>query len=219
MISALRVLVVDGQPGAREGVRQMVEGSGGMVVAEAGTSRETLKLLAEHRPHLAIVDLGEKAPGGAEMTARIKRSDPSTRVLILSGSDTADDVTEALKAGADGYLLKDAIEAELALALRAMSAGDKYLSPRISRHVVEALRGSEATQAKEPPLSARQREVLQMMAGGRTMKEIAFTLGVSVKTVETHRARIMERLDIRDLPGLVVYAIQQGLIDLDARRK
>jgi DNA-binding NarL/FixJ family response regulator len=214
----LRILIVDDHPIVRDAIRMVVERiADAQVVAEAGDGRAAIDLAALHKPDLAIVDIGMKVMNGIEATARIKEESDSTRVLILSGHSSADFVLRSLKAGADGYLLKDSAPAELKNAISAVMAGDTYLSPAISKHVIAGLR--EELEPQGPPgtevLSARQCDVLRMIAQGKNTKEMAFALQVSTKTVETHRARIMERLDIHDLAGLVVYAIRNGVIDIN----
>jgi DNA-binding NarL/FixJ family response regulator len=217
MMAALRIILVDDHPIMRDGIRLVVERvAQATVVGEAADGPEAITLAALHKPDLAIVDIGMKGMSGIETTAHIKEQSPSTRVLILSGHSSAEYVIRALKAGAEGYLVKDSAPTELKAAIDAVIAGHTYLSPQVSKHIVAALRerdvkGVSASEA----LSARQLGILRMIAAGKSTKEIAFELGVSTKTVETHRARIMDRLDIHDIAGLVVYAMKSGLIDTE----
>jgi DNA-binding NarL/FixJ family response regulator len=221
-MARLRVLVVEDHPMMRDAIRNVIEAdTDARVVAEADNGRDAIALAARHKPDLAIMDIALKEMGGIEATARINEQTPSTRVLILSGFSGADVVIRSLAAGARGYLVKDsAAAAELKTAIDAIMAGDTYLSPPISKHVVAGLldRDKAPIDAGLEVLSGRQREILKMVVGGKSTKEIAFCLHLSAKTVETHRARMMERLKIRDIPGLVVYAIRRGLIDIDAPR-
>jgi DNA-binding NarL/FixJ family response regulator len=144
------------------------------------------------------------------------RDHPRARVLVLSMHTSKEYVQQALRAGARGYLLKDAAPAELELAIRAVARGEIYLSPAVSRHVVEGyVRGEVAAAGPLEGLTPRQREILQLVAEGNTSRDIARQLGVSVNTVETHRAQLMERLGIHDLAGLVRYAIRVGLVSPD----
>ena len=167
-----------------------------------------------HLPRGAT-DIGMKELNGIEAAAIIARNNPSVRVIILSMHDTHDFVSEALKAGAAGYLLKDAVPLELEFALQAVINGETYLSPKVSRQVVQSyVRPADAEIGLEA-LSPRQREILKAIARGRTTKQIAYDLGLSAKTIETHRAQIMERLDIHDVAGLVRFSIRSGLISVN----
>jgi DNA-binding NarL/FixJ family response regulator len=188
------------------------------VVAEAGNGREAASLANELAPDVVVMDISMKELNGIEATGLIKAQAPGVRVIIVSMHTTEDYVVRAMRAGADGYLVKDAAPLELRMALDALARGEVFVSSRVSAHHVA---GWCVAQAEGGPkesldgLTARQKEILQMIAEGRTTKEIAFALGVSVKTVETHRAAIMERLGIRDVAGLVVHAIRAGLISID----
>jgi DNA-binding NarL/FixJ family response regulator len=153
---------------------------------------------------------------GLDATARIAKEAPRTRVIILSMHSTEEYVVQALRAGAAGYLLKDAGTAELELAVQAVVAGGTYLSPVVSKHVVGGyMRRLDGELVSRPELTPRQREILQLVAEGRTTKEIAQVLGLGVKTVETHRTELMARLKIREVAGLVRYAIRVGLVSAE----
>jgi DNA-binding NarL/FixJ family response regulator len=167
------------------------------------------------------MDITMRELNGIEAMVQILAASPAMHVLILSMHSTEEFVRRAMKAGAHGYLVKDCAPLELPMAIEAVMRGEMYLSPRISRHVVSGLmQGPGGTRADSSieALTPRQREILQLVAEGKSTKEIAFVLGVSGKTVETHRADLMERLAIRDVAGLVVYAIRNGLIDVDQER-
>ena len=183
------------------------------VVAESEDGREALELIGKHRPDVALLDIGMPGLSGLEVAKRAQTESPRTRVLILSMHADASYVTQALRAGVAGYLVKGAAVAELPLAIKSVMNGETYLTPKISRSVVERFL-DDGAQSADPlaGLTSRQREILQLIAEGRTTKEIAGILDVSVKTVETHRARLMERLDIHDVPGLVRFAIRAGLV-------
>jgi DNA-binding NarL/FixJ family response regulator len=218
----LRILLVDDHLLVRAGIRSLVEGIEAMsVIAEASDGREAVALAKAHKPDLVIMDITMKELNGIEAMVQILSQSPSARVLILSMHSTEEFVRRAMKAGAHGYIVKDSAPLELRMAIEAVMRGEIYLSPRISRHVVTGLRqgpGGERPESSMGSLTARQREILQLIAEGKSTKEIAFVLEVSVKTVETHRADLMERLGIRDVAGLVVFAIRNGLIDIDYER-
>jgi DNA-binding NarL/FixJ family response regulator len=161
-----------------------------------------------------------KEMNGIEATAQIKAALPKTQVLILSMHTTEDFVRRALKAGASGYIVKDSAPLELRMAIDAVMRGEHYISSRVSAHLVSGMVEGRAAGEGSPLdfLTPRQREILQMVAEGKSTKEIAFALEVSVKTVETHRATLMDRLGIHDVAGLVVFAIKNGLIDIGGAR-
>ena len=183
------------------------------IVAEAANGREAVELAQRHRPDIVLMDITMKDLNGLDATLRIKQENPAIQVIIVSMHESEDFVAQAFRAGASGYLVKDSAEPELELALSAILRGETYLSPRISRQVVDAFLGrAEAASPTERQLTARQREILQLIAEGHGTKELAFRLGLSIKTVEAHRSQIMKRLDIWDVPGLVRYAIRSGLI-------
>jgi DNA-binding NarL/FixJ family response regulator len=207
----IRVVLADDHNIVRAGLRALLEGLPDVeVVAEAANGRDALAAVAAHRPDVALLDIAMPELNGLEAAARMVKEAPGTRVVILSMHSGESYVAQALKVGVAGYVLKDAFSDELPVLLRSVMRGETYLSPGISKQVVDALRA----RLDEPAeiLTSRQREILQLLAEGKTTKEIAHLLGVSGKTIETHRAQIMDRLDIRDVPGLVKYAIRIGLI-------
>jgi DNA-binding NarL/FixJ family response regulator len=210
----VRILLADDHTLVRAGIRALLDAMAGVtVVGEAGDGREALELIEKHRPDVALLDITMPGLNGLEVAARVPNVSPRTRVVILSMHASEAYVAQALRAGVAGYLLKDAAAAELGLAFTAVARGDTYLSPAISRQVVEALmRGGEPSADPLAALTARQREVLQLVAEGRSNKEMAELLGVGVKTVEMHRTQLMERLGIRDVAGLVRLAIRAGLV-------
>jgi DNA-binding NarL/FixJ family response regulator len=215
----VRVVLADDHALVRAGIRALLQAMEGVaVVGEAENGREALALCRQHSPDLAILDITMHELNGIDAAAQVKAACPATRILMLSMHSSEEFVRRAIKAGANGYLVKDAAPLELAMAVQAVMRDEVYLSPRVSRHLVAGMREAEAGEPRRSSLdalSARQREILQMIAEGKSTKEIAFVLDVSVKTVETHRAAIMERLGIRDVPGLVVYAIRNGLIQIE----
>jgi DNA-binding NarL/FixJ family response regulator len=214
----IRIMLVDDHNLVRAGIRVLVQSiEGAQIIAEAENGREALTLALAHNPDLVIMDISMKELNGIEATANIVAQVPSARVLILSMHAAEEFVRRAMKAGASGYLVKDSAPMELEMAIRAVMNDEIYLSSRVARHVVSSLTEGSAANGETSldALTARQREVLQMVAEGNSTKEIAAALQVSVKTVETHRAAIMERLRIRDVAGLVMYAARNNLILLE----
>lgn len=214
-MSPVRVVLADDHTLVRAGIRSLLESIDGVqVVGESGDGRETLELIAKHRPDVALLDIAMPGLNGIEVAKRTARESPRTKIVILSMHADATYLNQALRAGVSGYLLKGAAVAELPLALQAVMRGETYLTPKISQRVVEGFLSGDGESADDPleGLTTRQREILQLIAEGRSTKEIAALLEVSVKTVETHRTRLMERLDIRDVPGLVRFAIRAGLV-------
>ena len=208
----LRLLLADDHTLVRAGLRALLDGIDGVtVVAEADNGEQAVALAAEQRPDIALLDITMPGMNGLAAAERILREQPGVRVLILSMHAGEEYVSQALKLGVSGYLLKDAATLELQAALEAVSAGATYLSPRLTSQLLQS-RGLQRPEQPGPALTARQVEVLRLLALGRSVKEIAFELNISAKTVETHRAQIMERLGLRDLASLVRYAIRNGLI-------
>ncbi len=212
----IRVLLADDHSLVRAGIRSLLGAMADVqVVAEAASGEEALELAALQQPDVVLMDIAMKGITGLEAAARMREAQPAVRVVILSMHSGEEYVLQALRAGAAGYLLKDAATGELELALRSVMRGESWLSPAVSRQVVEGYVQRSGAEAAPDVLTARQREVLRLVAGGKSTKEIAFFLNLSVKTVETHRAQIMERLGIRDVPGLVRYALRTGLVPPD----
>lgn len=212
----IRVLLAEDHTLVRAGLKALLQKLPDVeVVAEAGTGRQALELAGQHRPEVVLMDIGMKELNGLDATARLVKQFPQTKCIILSMHSAEGYVLQALRAGAVGYLLKDAATIELELAIRAVARGETYLSPGISRHVIDTCVRGPARGEAEPLLSPRQREVLQLIAEGKSTKEIAFSLKLSVKTIETHRAHLMERLGLFDVASLVKYAIRMGLVSAD----
>jgi DNA-binding NarL/FixJ family response regulator len=210
----IRVVIADDHQLFRAGLRMLLETIEGVeVVGEASEGQEALRVVTRLRPRLALVDIAMPGLNGLEVAARIAKELPDCRVIIVSMHTSEEYAVQALRAGAAGYLLKDAARAELELAVSAVARGDTYLSPAMSKHVIADYR-ERLADMPDPlaRLAPRQREVLQLIAEGNTSKEIASKLGLSVRTVESHRAQIMDRLGIRDVPGLVRFAMRVGLV-------
>jgi DNA-binding NarL/FixJ family response regulator len=212
-MAGLRILLVDDHALVRAGMRSLLnEIEGVEVVAEAADGAEALRLAAEQRPDVVLLDIAMKGMNGLDAAARLREQLPLAKVIVLSMHTSEEYVLLALRAGAAGYLIKDSATSELELALKAVARGETYLSPAISRQVVDGYVQRVGAAAAPDPLTPRQREVLKRIAEGRSTKEIAYELKLSVKTVESHRAQIMERLGIRDVAGLVRYAMRAGLV-------
>ncbi len=216
-MTPIRVLLADDHALVRAGMRSLLKAMAQVeVVGEAASGEEALELAARERPDVVLMDIAMKGMSGLEAAARLRERQPEVRVVILSMHAGEEYVLKALRAGAVGYLLKDAATGELELALRSVMRGESWFSPAVSRQVVEGYVQRVGGEPVADALTARQREVLKLVAGGKSTKEIAYALNLSVKTVETHRAQIMERLGIRDVAGLVRYALRTGLVPPDA---
>ena len=221
-MTTIRVILADDHNVVRTGIRALISGDPGIeVVGDADNGRLALQLVRELKPDVALLDISMPEMNGLDAAARIARLEPRCAVVILSMHSSESYVLEALKAGAAGYLLKTASVEELRAAIHAVARGERYLSSAVSKHVIEAaLRGRAADagavgQESISVLTPRQREVLQLIAEGRSTREIAARLHLSEKTVEMHRAQVKERLDIYDTAGLVRYAVRVGLISAD----
>ena len=206
----IRVLIADDHALVRGGIRALVEKIEGLVVVgEAGKGSEVLKLVKEHQPDLILLDLTMPEGGGFQVLDHVKKHYPEIRVIVLTVHEAGEYAMRALREGAAGFLPKSAASTELEQAIQAVLRGEGYIKTTIEPGKVVSRREQLAT------LSPRQREVLRLIAEGRTTKQIAQELGIAVKTVETHRAQLMERLGIHDVAGLVRYAISVGLIDVE----
>jgi DNA-binding NarL/FixJ family response regulator len=212
---ALRTLLADDHSLVRAGLRSLLEEMAGVeVVAEAADGHEALRLIGELTPDVAFLDISMPGLNGLEVAARAAHEHLRTRVIILSMHIDDEYVRRALVTGAAGYLLKNSDRSELEMALRAVARGESWLAPEVSSRIVAAYARGEESAGPGPfeLLTRRQREVLQLIAEGLSTKEIAHRLELSVKTIETHRAELMERLDIRGVAGLVRYAIRVGIV-------
>ncbi len=215
-MNKIRIVLADDHTLVRAGIRSLLETMDEVeVVAEAGNGREALELARKHGPELAVLDIGMAEMDGLQATAAIRRERPDVKVIILSMHNTGDIVEQALRAGASAYLVKDAAKTELELAVRAVMRGDVYLSPAVSRQVVAGyVKGGQAGRDAAAELTPRQHEILTLIGEGKNTKEIARLLKLSAKTVEAHRAQIMERLGVHDMANLVLEAIRRGLISV-----
>lgn len=207
----LRIILADDHRLVRAGIRALIESIPNVeVIGEAANGEEALALAKKLLPDVALLDLAMPDLNGILVTEALARECPSVKVVILSMHRTPEFVLHALRAGAQGYIVKDGAASELEAAIDALVRGEAYLSPAISRVVIESTL-DQVEPHRADDLTPRQRQVLRLVVEGNTMKEIALTLGVSIKTVEAHRAQLMERLGIHDVPGLVRYAMRTGL--------
>jgi len=205
-----RVLLADDHALVRQGLMAFLERQRFQVVSEASDGQEAVRLAEDTQPDVAILDISMPILNGVDAARELKKSSPKTRVIILTKHDEDQYVTEALRAGVRGYVLKSQVANDLLHAIQEVCRGSVYLSPSISRTVVGAYLSKADVGAD--PLSARERQVLQLVGEGKSTKEIATQLGISVKTAESHRTRLMRKLDIHETASLVRYAIRRGLI-------
>ena len=212
----IRILLADDHTVVRDGLRALLERESDMtVVAEAADGRESVRLAETEAPDVVVMDLAMPQMNGMEATRRIVAANPAINVVILSMHQDESYVLGSLKAGAKGYLLKDSMRSEVLQAIRAVSQGRSFLTRKVARILqedyVSRLRQRGLEDSYEL-LSDREREILQMVAEGRSNKEVANLLNISLTTVETHRAHILQKLDIHNIPELILYAVRKGII-------
>lgn len=208
---AVRVLLADDHEIVRQGLRVLLEREGFQVVGEAADGHDAVKLCEANHPEIAILDVSMPLLNGVDAAREIMKSNPRTKVVLLTMHTEDHLILESLRAGVTGYVLKTRAASELVQALRAVCRGEIFLTQSISRTIVQAF--LQNTPVPGNPISDRERQVLQLVAEGKTTKEIASLLGISVKTAESHRSNLMEKLNIHDTAGLVRYAIRIGLIE------
>jgi DNA-binding NarL/FixJ family response regulator len=210
----IRVLVADDHMVVRSGIRHVLESEAGFeVVGEASSGAEALSLAAALHPDVVVLDISMPDESGLQVAARLRAGSDGPRILILSMHDNAEYVLESVRAGAHGYLLKDTAAIELRSAIRAICRGESYFSPPVASRLSAAVRGEREGQAAVlDQLTTREREVLQGIAQGRTNKEIATELGISHRTVETHRESLMNKLEIRTVAELTRFALGAGIV-------
>ena len=216
-MNPIRILLADDHALVRAGIRTLLEKIPNVeVVGEASTGRQALEMVKTTLPNLVLMDIAMAELGGLEALPRITKDFPGVKVIILSAHANEEYVIRALRNAAAGYMLKDAATAELELAIRSVTEDKTYLSPSISRTVIDSyLERVGGPLSPLEQLTSRQREILQSIAEGKNTKEIASDLDISFKTVESHRLQLMERLNIHDIPGLVRYAIRSGLVSAE----
>jgi two-component system, NarL family, response regulator NreC len=205
-----RLLLADDHAIVRDGLKAILEDEGFQVVGEASDGREAIRLGQELGPDVAVLDISMPLLNGIDAAREILKASPRTKILLLTMYTEDRYVLGSLRAGIMGYVLKSKAVSNLVQAINAVRKGEVYLSPGISRAVVDAYLAKDDTPAD--PLSTREREVLQLLAEGKNVKEIGGILGISTKTAESHRSNIMTKLDIHEIAGLVRYAIRQGLV-------
>lgn len=204
------VLLADDHVLVRQGLKSMLDRENFQVIAEASDGQEVIRLAEAHHPDIAIMDISMPTLNGIDAARELARSCPKTRVILLTQHEEEQYLHEALEAGVRGYVLKNQVVNDLVHAIRQVSRGGFYLSPGVSQAVVEAYRSK--SERPSDPLSIRERQVLQLIAEGKSTKDVASLLGISVKTAESHRTRLMQKLDIHETASLVRYAIRRGLI-------
>ncbi len=205
-----RIVLADDHVLVREGLKSLLEREHFQVMAEASDGQEAVKLIEMHHPEIAIMDISMPTLNGIDAARALTRSAPKTKVILLTQHEEEQYIHEALEAGVKGYVLKNQLANDLIQAIRQVGRGEFYLSPGISRAVMEAFRNKSERPAD--PLTARERQVLQLIAEGKSTKDTASVLGISVKTAESHRMRLMQKLDIHETASLVRYAVRRGLI-------
>ncbi len=216
-MAQVRIVVADDHAVVREGIRSMLESSAELtIVGEAANGAEALALVEAHEPDVVVLDISMPGMSGLEVVAALRERGTRPGVLILSMYDHAEYVLEAVRSGADGYLLKSAGPAEVRRAVRAIARGERVFGPDVARVLGAAVRTEairEGGRARLEDLTPREREVLTLVAAGRTSREIGDTLGISHRTVETHRESLMRKLDIHTVAGLTRFAIDAGVLD------
>jgi DNA-binding NarL/FixJ family response regulator len=211
----IRILLADDHNILRDGLRLLLERHGFEVVAEAGDGREAIQMAEQERPDVAVMDIAMPLLNGIEATSRIVETCAPTKVIILSMHHDESYIVRALNAGALGYLLKDSLKADLISAVNAVSQGYSFFSPKVSSLLQEDYFREMSDKQKTDTfelLTAREREILQLAAEGRSNKEIAGILNVSYYTVETHRSHILQKLNLHTVPELILYAVRKGII-------
>ena len=215
-MAPIRILLADDHTVVRDGLRALVEKQPDMaVVGEAADGRDTIRMAEEHSPDVVIMDIAMPNMNGIEATRRIVASNPQTAVLILSMHQDESYVLRSLKAGARGYLLKDSVRSDVIDAIRAVVQGRSFLTRKVSRILQEDyVREMERRGVEDSYdlLTDREREILQLVAEGRTNKEVASMLNISLTTVETHRTHILQKLNLHSVPELILYAVRKGII-------
>jgi DNA-binding NarL/FixJ family response regulator len=209
-----RIVLADDHRIVREGLRMLLDNRNDInVVGEASDGEEVLRVVGQELPDVVLMDISMPKLSGIDATRRITESGSRAKILVLSMHESPGYVEEVLRAGASGYLLKDSASEELVQAIDAVRAGDSYLSPAITQQVVDALaHPADRPSSAVSVLSERERQVLTLIAEGLSSKEIAKDLGVSLKTIESHRANLMDKLEIHKVSGLVRFAIRVGLV-------
>jgi two-component system, NarL family, response regulator NreC len=208
----IRIVLADDHALVRQGIKSLLENQGMQIVAEASDGQEAVRQAQAQNPDVVVMDIGMPTLNGMDAARELGKCCPKIKPILLTQHDEDQYVSEALDAGVKGYVLKSQVASDLLLAIQQVLKGQVYLSPGISGAVMMAYR----TKAERPsdPLTARERQVLQLIAEGKSTKDVASLLGVSVKTAESHRSRLMQKLDIHETASLVRYAVKRGLIQV-----
>jgi DNA-binding NarL/FixJ family response regulator len=205
-----QIVLADNHTLVRQGIKSLLEREGFQVAGEAGDGQELVRIATERQPDIAVLDIGMPAMNGLIAARELKSACPKTKTILLTRHDEDQYVIEALRAGIRGYVLKNQAATDLVHAIQQVSRGQVYLSPGISSVVVNAYLSKSSL--PNDPLSAREHEVLQLVAEGKSTKDIAVILGISVKTAGSHRSRLMQKLDIHETASLVRYAVRRGFV-------
>lgn len=206
----IRIVLADDHVLVRQALKLLLEREGFQVVAEASDGQATVRHVESLQPDLAIVDISMPTLNGMNAARQINRYSPKTKIILLTQHDESQYIHEALEAGVRGYVLKNQVASDLLLAIRQVSRGQVYLSPGVSSAVIEAYQSK--SHSRKNPLTLRERQVLQLIAEGKSTKDVAALLGISVKTAESHRTRLMHKLDIHETASLVLYAVRHGIV-------
>lgn len=206
----IRILLADDHVLVRQGLKSLLEREKFQVVAEASDGQEVIRLAETVHPDIAVMDITMPTLNGIDAARELARSCPKTKTILLTQHEEEQYIHEALEAGVRGYVLKNQVASDLVHAIQQVSRGGFYLSPGVSQAVVEAYRSR--SERPSDPLSGRERQVLQLIAEGKSTKDVASLLGISVKTAESHRSRLMQKLDIHETASLVRYAVRRGLV-------
>ncbi|HKV25410.1 MAG TPA: response regulator transcription factor [Candidatus Acidoferrum sp.] len=207
----IRVVLADDHVLVRQGLKSLLEREKFQVVGEASDGQEAVRLVESLHPDIAVIDISMPVQNGIETVRELAHSNPKTRTILLTQHEEDQYIYEALEAGVKGYVLKNQVSSDLVHAIQSACAGSVYLSPGVSRAVVEGFRNK--SQRPSDPLTVRERQVLQLIAEGKSTKDVASLLGISVKTAESHRTRLMQKLDIHETATLVRYAVRRGLVE------
>jgi DNA-binding NarL/FixJ family response regulator len=206
----IRIVLADDHVLVRQGLKSLLEREGFQVVAEASDGQEALRHVKSLQPEIAVMDISMPTLNGLNAAREVRRASPKTKTILLTQHDESQYIRDALEAGVKGYVLKSQVASDLVLAIRQVSLGQVYLSPGVSSAVMEAYQ-SKSEQSKNP-LTLREGQVLQLIAEGKSTKDVASLLGISVKTAESHRTRLMRKLDIHETASLVLYAVRNGIV-------
>ena len=207
---ASRVVLADDHVLVRQGLKSMLEREGFQIVAEASDGQEALRYAQTLNPDIAVMDITMPILNGLDAARQMSISSPKVKIILLTQHDEEQYLSEALEAGVKGYVLKSQVASDLIQAMRKVSRGEVYLSPGVSGAVMEAYRSK--SEKPRDALTTRERQVLQLIAEGKSTKDIASLLGISVKTAESHRTRLMQKLDIHETASLVLYAVRRGIV-------